>query len=305
MILLQHGRAEWNSIRKTITSRNRIDGMPTEFEWKTFSGITTLGLLEKIQSPMCNDIAWREKGNTETCEYNSQTVAEYARKFPRGHWYFLEHGSEKKWYGTYTDKPDGSWDRMAEEMMAIFSRSGHPTFRASSAFERGELRSKEGRKKSTYTSTVVMKTSNCFSERWVISANQLSVYGAIADLCSELSKDLRAPGKPEAPDHLETMEILLARLLQKLMPMHSNGETLCKNTSDNSNTCQKTRNYTNYVLMRFWSLSKRTILQNPWYRRRTTDATFMPRIHDASEWKRELVWEDGSARIQESVQSWT
>ena len=31
---------------------NRIDGMPTEFEWKLFPGITTLGLLEKIQSLM-------------------------------------------------------------------------------------------------------------------------------------------------------------------------------------------------------------------------------------------------------------
>ena len=31
---------------------NRIDGMPTEFEWKVFPGITTLGLLEKIQSLM-------------------------------------------------------------------------------------------------------------------------------------------------------------------------------------------------------------------------------------------------------------
>ena len=33
---------------------NRIDGMPTEFEWKIFPGITTLGLLEKIPSLMRN-----------------------------------------------------------------------------------------------------------------------------------------------------------------------------------------------------------------------------------------------------------
>ena len=59
---------------------NRIDSMMTEFEWKIFTGITTLGLLEKIQSlmrdlqceheffkdrsifmSMYNDIAWCEK----------------------------------------------------------------------------------------------------------------------------------------------------------------------------------------------------------------------------------------------------
>ena len=41
----------------------------------------------------------------------------------------------------------------------------------------------------------------------MISAYQLSVHGAIADLCNELFEDLRASVKPEAPDHLETMEI--------------------------------------------------------------------------------------------------
>ena len=90
---------------------NRIDGMPTELEWKMFPGITTLGLLEKIQSlmrdlqcepehfkdriifmSMYNYIAWREKGNTERCKYNSQTVADYTRKFPRGHGSFLRPG---------------------------------------------------------------------------------------------------------------------------------------------------------------------------------------------------------------------
>ena len=74
-----------------------------------------VGLLEKIQNIMTdlqcepehfkdriifmsmhNDIAWREKGNTERCEHNSQTVASFARKFPRGHLSFLELGSEKK-----------------------------------------------------------------------------------------------------------------------------------------------------------------------------------------------------------------
>ena len=43
--------------------------------------------------------------------------------------------------------------------------------------------------------------------RMVISANQLSVYGAIADLCNELSKDLGVAGKLAVFDHLEMMEI--------------------------------------------------------------------------------------------------
>ena len=111
---------------------NRIDGMPSEFQWEIFPGIMTLGFLEKSQNlmrdlqcepehftdriiviSMCNDIEWVAKGNKERCEYNPKTIANHARKFPRGHWSFLVSGSEKKWSGTYTDKPDGSWDRMA------------------------------------------------------------------------------------------------------------------------------------------------------------------------------------------------
>ena len=43
--------------------------------------------------------------------------------------------------------------------------------------------------------------------RTVISANQLSVFGAVADMCHEVSEGLRVSVKPEAPDHLITMEI--------------------------------------------------------------------------------------------------
>ena len=52
-------------------------------------------------------------------------------------------GSEKKWCGTYSGKPDGVWDKTAEQMMLNFAESSHPVFRATSAMERGELRSKE------------------------------------------------------------------------------------------------------------------------------------------------------------------
>ena len=77
-------KIKWYLENKHVKDMNRIDGMPTEFEWKIFPGFTTLGLLEKIQDlmknlqcepehfkdriifmSMYNDIAWREEGNTE------------------------------------------------------------------------------------------------------------------------------------------------------------------------------------------------------------------------------------------------
>ena len=89
--------------------------------------------------------------------------------------------------------------------MVNFSESGHPIFRASSAFESGELRRKGHGKKSIHFNGSNDNIELLF--RAVISANQLSVYGVTADLRKELSEDSGAPVKPEAPDHLETMEI--------------------------------------------------------------------------------------------------
>ena len=136
-------------------------------------------------------------------------VADYARKFAQGHWWFLGPGSEETWYGIHVYKPDGEWDDVADIMMINFSESGHPVFRGSSAFERGDFKSKgKGKLKfsiyvngSDETVEVILRT--------VISVNQFSVYGAIAGTCGELpwevSECSKGTGKPVARDNLETM----------------------------------------------------------------------------------------------------
>ena len=65
--------------------------------------------------------------------------------------------------------------------MEKFSVSRHPIFRPSSDFEREELRSKGQGKKSTHINGSEANIE--FLLRTVISANQLSVHGAVADLC--------------------------------------------------------------------------------------------------------------------------
>ena len=130
-----------------------------------------------------NDIDWGKRGNKENCIAKALKVTEYARRFTQGHWSFLGPGSEKKWYGTHVNKPDGEWEKTAEGMMLNFAESGHPAFRASSALERRELKSKGKGVKSTHfngsddTIELILRT--------VISVNQLSVRGAVADLCRE------------------------------------------------------------------------------------------------------------------------
>ena len=51
---------------------------------------------------------------------------------------------EKKWYGTHTYKSDRRSNQIAEQMTALCTKSGHPVFRASSALNRGTLKSKGG-----------------------------------------------------------------------------------------------------------------------------------------------------------------
>ena len=100
---------------------------------------------------MFNDIVWDAKGNGEICDNNSKTIEQYARRFPRGHWSFLGLASEKKWYGTYDPKPDGSWDRTAEKMLLHCIETNQPVFRGTSVLERGKIRSKESGKKSIHS----------------------------------------------------------------------------------------------------------------------------------------------------------
>ena len=103
-----------------------------------------------------------------------------------------------------TDKLDGEWDKTAERMMLNFAESGHPVFRATSVVERGELRSTEKGKKSIHFNGSE-ETIELILFHTITSVNRLSIYGAVEDLCKELSKEFA--GKFAANEDLELMEI--------------------------------------------------------------------------------------------------
>ena len=114
---------------------------------------------------------------------NSTLVSLFAKRFPAGRWSFLGPGSEKKWYSTYIDRPQGEWDRVAESMMIKFRGIGHPVFRATSPLSRGTLKSKGGGKLSIHFCADGDTIETVF--RTIISVNQLGIYGAVSDLCDE------------------------------------------------------------------------------------------------------------------------
>ena len=131
---------------------------------------------------MFNDISWGSQDNEQECELSAQLVSIYARRFSPGRWSFLGPGSEKKWYSTHVDRPQGEWDRVAELMMIKFSESGHPVFRSTSPLSRGVLKSKGGGKLSIH---FCADEGTIETFRTFISVNQLSIYGAVSNLCEE------------------------------------------------------------------------------------------------------------------------
>ena len=158
----------WFKSSPQYRTLDTIDGEPMEFEWSIFPGLTTLQLVNKVHEfttkmgdssqfkgriifmSMFNDIFWGSADNERECIANATLVTLFAKRFPPGRWSFFGLGSERKWYSTYIDRPQGEWDRVAESMMIRFRESGHPVFRATSPLSRGTLKSKGGGKLSTH-----------------------------------------------------------------------------------------------------------------------------------------------------------
>ena len=133
------------------------------------------------------------KGNKEECLANARVVKVLARKFGVGQWSFIGPGSEKTCYSA-EKSPQGAWDHIADEMLLEFTESGHPTFRATTPLSSGILKSKGHGKLSVHFTADNPTIETIF--RIIISANQLSIYGAVATICEEFETHQDGSGEP-------------------------------------------------------------------------------------------------------------
>ena len=78
--------------------------------------------------------------------------------------------------------------------MLEFAESGHPVFRATSPLSRGQLKSKGGGKLSIHCCADLETIKTVF--RTIISVNQLSLYGAVAEMCEEYETFHDRTGQP-------------------------------------------------------------------------------------------------------------
>ena len=142
---------------------------------------------------MFNDISC-DRYDKDECLRNAESVKIFARRFGIGQWSFIGPGSEKKWYSS-ENSPQGAWDNIAEEMLLEFAKSGHPTFRATTPLSRGILKSKGQGKLSIHFAADEHTIDTIF--RIILSANQLSIYGAVANMCEEFESHQDRSGEPE------------------------------------------------------------------------------------------------------------
>ena len=195
-------QVEWFKDSSQYRTLDTIDGEPMEFEWNIFPRFTSLELVREVHESMSkmgepeqfqgrmifmsmfNDIIWRNEDNETECIANSTLVSLFAKRFPAGRWSFHGPGSETKWYST-DEKTRRKWDRVAELMMFKFAESGHTVFRATSPFSRGTLKRKGCGKLSIHFCDDGDTIETVF--RRIISVSQLSIYGAVSDLCDEYS----------------------------------------------------------------------------------------------------------------------
>ena len=78
------------------------------------------------------------------------------------------------------DSPQGTWDHIAEKMLLEFAESGCPNVRATTPLSRGQLKSKGHGKLSIHFAADQETIETLF--RIIVSSNQLSLYGAVAEM---------------------------------------------------------------------------------------------------------------------------
>ena len=225
-------RIGWIITDKSYRDYDGINGGPTEFEWNIFPGFTTLQLCvgetpetftgRILFMSMFNDISCDGKGNEEECVANVKVVSIFAKKFGIGQWSFICPGSEKKWYSMEENSPQGIWDHIADKMLLEFAESGCPLFRATTPLSRGDLKSKGYGKLSIQFTADYPTIETLF--RIIVFANQLSLYGAVANMCEEFETHQDRSWQPDVlmGQSIVLSEIKAEVLLENDIPSHQN-----------------------------------------------------------------------------------
>ena len=132
---------------------------------------------------MFNDISFGTKDNEKECVANAEVVSIYAKKFGKGQWSFNGPDSEKKWYSMKRTVHKEFWT-ISRKRCCWNSPKAHVHFSVvRPLLSRSQLKSKGHGKLSIHFAATQATIETVF--RTTVSANQLSLYGAVAEMCEE------------------------------------------------------------------------------------------------------------------------
>ena len=176
-------RIEWIITDKSYRDYDGISGEPTEFEWNIFPGFDTLQLCGKVKDllsslgetpenftgrilfmSMFNDISCDKKDNEEECLANAKVVSIY----PGEEVVFMEK-------------------RIVHNELGTISHWNSPKEVNSEAKDTENCR---------FTLLPTQETIETIF-RIIVSANQLSLYGAVANMCEEYESHHDRSGRPD------------------------------------------------------------------------------------------------------------
>ena len=197
----QEDRLGWFTSSLEYRNFDGIECEPMDFEWTIFPGFNTLQLSQDVKSLLLRlgetpenfhrknfihvdvqrHLLWIKR-QWRRMPVKCHTRFSVCKKFGTGQWSFIGPGSEKKWYCVSEDSPQEAWDNMIERMLLEFVESGCPIFRVTSPLSRGIFKKKEHRKLSIHFAD--QETIETIF-RIIVSANQLSFYLAMTEVCEE------------------------------------------------------------------------------------------------------------------------
>ena len=163
---MEKNRWSWFKSTSKYQELDGIDRQPVEFGWRILSGCTTkrTHIFDQFDNEKC-----------------------IRKEFRPGTLLFLGPGSETKWNATDTVNPEGEMGQSHHSWWKNFSPSDHPIFNATSALDRRQLNIRGSERKSIHFCANAETIETIF--RTDVSANQLRIYGAVADLCVKNFKD--------------------------------------------------------------------------------------------------------------------
>ena len=129
----------------------------------------------------------KRKGNENNCIAKSMNVATYAKRFPSGCWSFLDFVVRKSGMALTSASQLVNGIELLQLWRSISLKAGILFFQATSPMGRGKLKSKGGGQTTIHHNRSEETVE--LIHRTITSLNQLSIYGALADLCKELDPD--------------------------------------------------------------------------------------------------------------------